>query len=223
MTLIELYNLGNYILRDDVRGMSCTPEQFELLVNTNQIRYFQELYRNYERTQEMTDSLRIFKEVIDQDDITVISSAYFVLPSDYFHFSTMSYIGSGGEYYPFDMVTKDQAIMRRASTLTAPSTTYPICYEFNGNMYLYPYSSTLDWQMTYLRYPDDVDFTYNVNDDDELEYYGESTSVSVTDGAELEWNEDDQMKILEYVLRDLGVTMNEVGIRQYAQLMRNES
>ena len=224
MTLNELYNLTNYIIRNEIRGNPCTPEQFELLINARQIDYFQKLYENYERTQEFTDSLRTFKTIVDLTDLgSVVNDEYITLPADYFHFSTMSYIDSTtGVYYPFDMVTKDQAIMRKISTLTAPSVSYPICYEFDGSLYLEPYDDDYDLQMTYLRYPDDVVFSYGINADDEFVYYDESSSVSVTTGTELEWNEDDQFKILDMVLRDLGVSLNEMGIRQYAQILLNE-
>lgn len=224
MTLNELYNLTNYIIRNEIRGNPCTPEQFELLINARQIDYFQKLYENYERTQEFTDSLRTFKTIVDLTDLgSVVNDEYITLPADYFHFSTMSYIDSTtGVYYPFDMVTKDQAIMRKISTLTAPSVSYPICYEFDGSLYLEPYDDDYDLQMTYLRYPDDVVFSYGINANDEFVYYDESSSVSVTTGTELEWNEDDQFKILDMVLRDLGVSLNEMGIRQYAQILLNE-
>ena len=224
MTLNELYNLTNYIIRNEIRGNPCTPEQFELLINAREIDYFQKLYENYERTQEFTDSLRTFKTIVDLTDLgSVVNDEYITLPADYFHFSTMSYIDSTtGVYYPFDMVTKDQAIMRKISTLTAPSVSYPICYEFDGNLYLDPYDDTYDLQLTYLRYPDDVVFSYGVNADDEFVYYDESSSVSITDGTELEWNEDDQMKILALLLRDLGVSLNETGIRQYADIIYKE-
>lgn len=224
MTLNELYNLTNYIIRNEVRGNPCTPEQFELLINARQIDYFQKLYENYERTQEFTDSLRTFKTIVDLTDLgSVVNDEYITLPADYFHFSTMSYIDSTtGVYYPFDMVTKDQAIMRKISTLTVPTVTEPICYEFDGSLYLEPYDDDYDLQMTYLRYPNDVVFSYGINADDEFVYYDESSSVSVTTGTELEWNEDDQFKIIDMVLRDLGVSLNEMGIRQYAQIMINE-
>ena len=224
MTLNELYNLTNYIIRNEIRGNPCTPEQFELLINARQIDYFQKLYENYERTQELTDSLRTFKTIVDLTDLgSVVNDEYITLPADYFHFSTMSYIDSTtGVYYPFDMVTKDQAIMRKISTLTAPSVSYPICYEFDGSLYLEPYDDDYDLQMTYLRYPDDVVFSYGINADDEFVYYDESSSVSVTTGTELEWNEDDQLEILALVLRDFGVSLNEMGIRQYSQIMLNE-
>jgi hypothetical protein len=222
MTLNELYNLTNYIIRNEVRGNPCTPEQFELLINARQIDYFQKLYENYERTQEFTDSLRTFKTIVDLTDLgSVVNDEYITLPADYFHFSTMSYI-NGSVYYPFDMVTKDQAIMRKISTLTVPTVTEPICYEFDGNLYIEPYEDSYDLQMTYLRYPNDVVFSYGINADDEFVYYDESSSVSIDDGTELEWNEDDQFKILALVLRDLGVSLNETGIRQYAEIIYRE-
>lgn len=223
MTLYELYKLTNYIIRSEERGKPCTLTQFELLVNARQIDYFQKLYKRYESTTNVMDSLQLFKTSLDQEDITIVDSSYFELPEDWFHFSTMSYIDADGKYYPFDIVTKDQAIMRRVNTLTTPTVQNPICYVLNGNMYLFPYDDTLDLHISYLRYPYGVEMSFHVNSDGEIEYYDESSSVSIATGTELEWNEDDQMKILQYILKDLGVSLSDEGIYKYAIMLQNES
>lgn len=249
MTLIELYNLTNFIIKDKSKGSTLTPGKFEDLFNRRQLDFFQEQYALFEATTSITDILRIFKTIIDQDDVTVISDSYFALPSNYAHFSTISYIDSDGKYYPFDMVTKSQAIMRKSSTLTLPTTTYPICYEFNNNLYIEPYDDTLDFIFNYLRYPVDVALDYYIDTNGLLVYLeadegkdwdtgdtesdgtihtAESFSVSASYQyasltVEPEWEEKDQLKILEYILRDVGVSINEEGVYQYASISKNES
>lgn len=249
MVLSELYNLTNFIIDKDSRGTTLTPSKFEDLFNNRQIDYFQELYRLFEQTTSISDSLRTFKTIIDQDDISIISSSYFALPSNYAHFSSMSYVNADGSYSPFDMVTKSQAIMRKSSTLTAPSLTYPICYEFNNNLYLETYSASLDLLMTYLRYPNDVVLDYYIDVNGKRVFLAASegkdwnTGDTESDGTihtagsysvsasyqytslttEPEWEEYDQYKILEYILRDVGVSINEEGVYQYANILKNES
>lgn len=243
MTLSELYNLTNFIINKDNGGTTLTPENFEDLVNRRQLDYFQEEYMSYEVTTGITDALRTFKTIIDQDDVSVVSSSYFALPSNYAHFGSMSYVNADGSYSPFDMVTKSQAIMRKASTLTTPSTTYPICYEFDNKLYLETYSAALSFTMTYLRYPTDVVLDYYIDVNGGFQYLAASATHNWVAGeydsagnlktgaesqytsltVELEWNEDDQFKILEYILRDVGISINEEGVYQYASISKNES
>jgi hypothetical protein len=166
----------------------------------------------------------------------------------YFHFSTMSYVDSDGKYYPFDFVTKSQAIMRKASNLTLPTTTHPICYEFNNSLYLEPYDNTLDINFVYLRYPLPVILDYYIDTNGVYNYLeageGHNWSDGDTDSAgdthtaasasvsgyeytslttESEWNEDDQYKIVEYILRDVGISMSEGDVYKYADENKNES
>jgi hypothetical protein len=249
MTLYEQYNLVNFIVKSTEKGRTLTVVEFEDLYNRRQVDYFQEQYRMFEANTANTDILRLFKTLLTQSDISIISNSYFALPSNYFHFSSISYIDSDGKYYPFDMVTKDQVIMRKSSTLTIPSTTYPICYEFNNNLYLEPYSSTLNINFQYLRYPNNVVLDYYINTNGEVVYLEEGQGINWDDGdtdseggehsdgsfsasgsyqytsltTESEWNEDDQFKIIEYILRDVGVSMNEQGVYQFANVVKNES
>jgi hypothetical protein len=249
MTLNELYNLANYIVKVQNKGQTLTPNKFEELWNRRQIDYFKEVYRVYEATTSIADILRPFKVIIDQDDITVISNTYFELPSNYFHFSSMSYVNSDGSYSPFDMVTKSEVIMRKVGTITAPSTSYPICYEFDNKLYLEPYDNSLNLNISYLRYPTDVILDYYIDANGVYQYLGASNGHNWLDGeydsaggehnsgsvsvsgsydytsqtTESEWNEDDQLKILEYVLRDVGISVDQMGIYQYADAQKNES
>jgi hypothetical protein len=245
MTLNELYNLANYIVKVTNKGQTLTPNKFEELWNRRQIDYFNEIYYNYESTTAISDTLRPFKVIIDQDDITVIGSAYFALPSNYFHLSGISYVDSDGKYYPFDVVTKSEAIMRKSSTLTLPTTTYPICYEFLNNMYLEPYDNTLDLSITYLKYPSTAILDYYITATGVYTYLEEDTTHTWANNeydsngsersagstsldydsttTEPEWNDDDKLKVLEYILRDVGVSIDQVGIYEYANIQKNES
>jgi len=250
MTLYELYNLANYIVKVTNKGKTLTPNKFEEIWNRRQVDYFKEIYAEYESTTAITDILRPFKKLIDQGDVTVVSDLYFELPSDYFHFSSLSYVDADGSFSPFDMVTKSEALMRKASVITKPTVSDPICYELDNKLYIEPYDDSLDFHMSYLAYPQDVLFDYYVDTDGVVQYlaadayhdwvdgefdrsgneYGSgsvSTSVSGYDyqsaTVEPEWNEEDQLKILEYILRDIGISIDSMGIYEYANIQKNES
>ena len=249
MTLNELYNLANYIVKVHNKGQTLTPNKFEELWNRRQIDYFKEVYNRFEGTTGITDTLRPFKTIIDQNDVTVISDTYFALPSNYFHFSSLSYIDTDGTYIPFDMVTKSESIMRKTSFVTAPSLSYPICYEFNNNLYIEPYDNSYEFLLSYLRYPLDVVLDYYVDATGNFQYLGASSGHNWVDGeydsdgdeqtsasvsisgsyeytsttVEPEWNNDDRLKILEYILRDVGISIDQMSIYEYANMQKNES
>lgn len=255
MTLYEQYNLVNFIVKSIKKGRTLTVVEFEDLYNRRQLDYFQEQYRMYEANTANTDVLRLFKTILERTDLTIIDNTYVLLPTNYFHFGSISYIDSNGKYYPFDMTTKSQVIMRKSSTLTAPSLTHPICYEFGRptlddiKLYLEPYSATLGISLQYLRYPNDVVLDYYIDPNGAVIYLEEDEGINWDTGdtesdgtihtagsfsasgsyqytsltTESEWNEEDQFKILEYILRDVGVSMNEQGIYQFANVVKNES
>lgn len=242
MTLKELYNLTNFIVRTTKKGKPLSVSMFAEMYNRRQVDYFQELYKVYEGNISLCDSLRHFKVIKTEVDIAIVGSQYFNLPDDYFHISGLSYI-DGTNYYPFDVVTKSQAVMRKTNFLTLPSITNPICYEFDNKLYLSPYSSLLSLYFTYLRYPNDVvldyylgvDGTLNILDvgdehtwvtgdtdsNGDIRYSGGSVYVSAT--VEPEWSEEDSFRIINYILRDMGIILKDVSIYQYADMQKNES
>jgi len=247
--IVDSLELGRPHRKNQNKGQTLTPNKFEELWNKRQINYFKEIYKVYEATTSIGDTLRPFKVIIDQSDVTVIGDSYFELPTNYFHFSAMSYVNSDGSYSPFDMVTKSEVIMRKVGTITAPSTSYPICYEFDNKLYLEPYDDSLDLNISYLRCPTDVILDYYIDANGVYQYLGASSGHNWLDGeydsdgdehnsgsvsvsgsydytsqtTESEWNEDDQLKILEYVLRDVGISVDQMGIYQYADAQKNES
>jgi len=182
MTLIELYNLINFIIKDKSKGSTLTPNKFDDMFNRRQLDYFQEQYSLFEGTTAITDTLKIFKTIITQGDVSVVASSYFALPSNYAHFSTISYIDADGRYYPFDMATKSEVIMRKSSITTIPSTTYPICYEFNNNLYIEPYDNSLDFNFSYLRYPTDVVLDYYIDVNGAIIYLDAAATIEFVNG-----------------------------------------
>lgn len=249
MNLKDLYQLINFIIKKEKKSSPLTINYFTNLYNRRQLDYFQSLYKFYDSNTAISDSLRHFKKHIDNTDILIVSDSYFALPSDYFHLSTMSYVDGDNKYYPFDIVTKSQALMRKASFLTTPTSSHPICYEFDNNMYLYPYENTLDLSIDYLRYPNNVflDYYIDVNgslvyldegdthdwEDDEIDSSGtehdssESGSVSGYDYQSLtvepEWNNEDSLKIIQLMLKDVGVSITEIDMFTYASQLQKES
>lgn len=185
MTLYQIYELINFIVRDNLNGKTLTVSEFTDLWNRRQLDYFQKEYAIYESNTSITDTLRIFKSIKTDSDLSIVDSSYFVLPSDYYHFSGLSYIDGEGKYYPFDMVTKDQLVSRKASFLTTPSLTYPVCYEFNTKLYLEPYSASLSFNFTYLRYPNDVLLDYYIDNDAALQYLSASQTLTLVTGQTL--------------------------------------
>src|SRR6056297_385902 len=242
MTIYQLYKLADFILGVHRNGKGITVPNFEDLWNRRQVDYFQEVYKLYEIDTDNSDSLRLFKNILEQTDITVVSNSYFELPTNYFHYSAMTYIDDDSNCYAFDMVTKSQYVMRKASTLTAPSLTHPICYEFDNKLYIYPHSSVLDLEFQYLRYPNDIVLDFYIDSDGEQqfldsgdehvwgddEYDADGTAKSSADGThtslttESEWGGDDNLKILTYILRDMGVSMIKLDVYKQAEIQRNE-
>lgn len=144
MTNWDLFELCNFVLRKNGRSEPITPERFLLLLKQENLSYFKQLVPLYSQDQKVADSLSPFEVIEDVADLTVTTTTI-TLPTDYAHFVGMYYIKDGSTR-AYDLVTDEQWDIRLGSTITFPTTTYPICKVVNDKLYVSP-SLTIynDW------------------------------------------------------------------------------
>jgi hypothetical protein len=134
----------------------------------------------------------------------IVSNGQVSLPDDYFRLlSATAQVGS--EYYrirPCDSFTFDYL---RQSPIEYPTTEYPIL-RIIGDVVQFLPITVLYVNFIYYRVPTAPVWGYTVSEG-VMQY-------DATSSTELEWDEDDQVGIIQVLLQDLGVIVSQEQIRQ---------
>jgi len=211
----DIYNLINFTIRKDKKGQPLTLENFSLLLNTKSDEYYELLYNEYEKTQEITDSIRRFKEEKSGAQLSFTGTTI-DLPSDYAHRGYLYHKKGGTDIRDVELVDDDIFMMRQTSVIEIPSVDYPIGRFITSYIEYLP--STLDqnnFTFSYLRNPTVPFYDYYIDANGVVQYLivgathtwvtGETDSSGVvhTTGdadwnsltVELDYEEDDKIKI----------------------------
>lgn len=145
-----------------------------------------------------------------------------------------------------DLVSHAELHDRLNNAITAPSATYPICYLSNSGagspvLYLYGTSNTNYILLTYYRYPADPYFDYYTDANGNITYLtdgqasytlqagevsrdGSVAPAAVTSvSADLEWEDQDAMNILDMVMTDIAIAQSDQGVAQSSILERQQN
>ena len=246
----DILNLINFTIRKENKGNPLTRNNFTLLLKIHGDGHYEMLYDQYERTQEISDSLRRFKS--EKSGAELGFTKYTIdIPTDYGHSGYLYYKKSGTDIKPINIVDDDQFMMRQNSLIEAPSTDYPIA-RFTTD-YIEYLPTTLDqnyFTFSYLRKVTPAFYDYYIDangvtqylDEDEYHNWGEgetdssgvvhsvgSASVSVSgydyqsQTVELDFEEEDKLKVAYRILQAVGIPIDEAGVFQYAEQLKAES
>lgn len=244
----DIYNLINFVIRKDSKGQPLTRENFTILLDTNGLDHFEILYNSYERTQEISDSLRRFKSTKTGGQLSFTDSKINI-PTDYAHSGFLYYKKNGTDVKPVYIVDDDKFMMRQNSFIEEPTSDYPIARFVDGYIQYLP--TTLDtnnFTFSYLRYPISPVYDYYIDANGVVQYLAEGEGHDWEDGEtdssgvihyassgslsgyeytsltkELDFNEEDKLKVAYRILQAVGVPINEAGVYQYAEQLKRES
>lgn len=238
----DLLELINFIIRKENKGYPLTRTNFSLLLDTNGLDHYEILYDQYERTQEITDSLRRFKVTKTGAQLSFTGNTIDI-PSDYVHSGFLYYKKDGTDIKPIYIVDDDKFMMMQSSLIEIPTSDYPIARFTNGYIEYLP--TTLDqnnFTFSYLEYPTSPFYDYYLDTNGVLHYLGDgdthtfingetksdgteiSQSVSYTSQTEeLDFEEEDKLKIAYRILQAVGIPLDEAGVYQYSEQLKQES
>ena len=193
MTLEQIRNIiVNFVQLD------WSPSQFESALHYAQIKYL-------DAAIEAEKDLRQFVVKMGEGNVPLmVSGGQASLPDDYFRLlSATCQVGS--EYYrirPCDSFTFDYL---RQSPIEYPTNEYPIL-RIIGDVVQFLPETLLYVNFIYYRVPTPPVWGYTMSEG--VMQYDASSST------ELDWDEDDQIGIIQVLLQDLGVIVSQEQIRQ---------
>lgn len=235
MTVSQIYTTILHQLRKESKGLAVSPDAFTDLLRVESLALFNEYYKSFEAVQEVTDALRPFKltSALSFTADGQTQSGKSTLPVDYKHVSAIE--TTAGRRV--DIVTEEEWVERRLDSITAPSVYYPIARIAGESIFILPAGITTA-TLYYLKTPTDPFFDYYIDANGNImplavgatytlqagEVYRDGTTAGLKTSVtvELEWEDNEQIKIMEGILAKLGASMNEQLVAQLAVQNKNE-
>ncbi len=184
-----------------------TPTQIDTAVYMASKWLYNLYYQEYESNNYLSDSMSVF--LSDPTTLTLVAGKY-TIPSDFMH--ETGEISANGK--TVKRLTHAQLSQRRDSALVPPTTDYPICAFYKTFIQFYPTTLT-NVVMTYLKKP--VQPVYATTISNGRAVYDDAASVDV------EWNENDTVKITSKALEVLAQNLENPILAQYADNKSNKN
>ncbi len=206
MDINDVFNILKYRASKGGYSGYISPDDFNLLFNKAQIRYFNKLYLTYASTQRISDSLSKFVQPLASVTLT---GGVWTLPNDLIHITSVLY-----NQNPVIRVEADRLGNHLTSTYDAPSAQYPIYVQYATTAQVYPTSLT-SVQVTYLAKPQDVNWAYTINNSNPnlpRTIYNQGASTQP------KWSDVDLDAIVYLMLEDVGINLRDGELEQFAQV-----
>lgn len=243
LTNNDIFNYINFEIRKDKKGQPMTRQNLSLILDIKSQEYFEIIYDRYEQSDEMTDSLRRFKTTLAGANLD-FTGDMIDLPADYAHKGFLYHKKGGTDIRAVEMLSDDLFMMRQTAVIEAPSTSYPVARLITDYIEYLP--STLDqnnFTFSYLRYPLTAVYDYYLDAEGVVQYLTQGATHTWADDqedstgtvrssgqpdwdsltVELDFEEEDKIKIAYKILQALSVTVDETGVFQYAEQIKTES
>lgn len=242
MTLGEIHTLVNYILNKEQNGEAISPVQFNTILQATNIDYFNKKYglpeqwqpgqqlpiEAWEKTQKISDDLRMFKSVVEPMTINGTTGRA-SLPTNYVHTSSIRrtfMITQGGvpRVTEIELLPDAEFNSRLTDPIIKPSFENPIATLYGNEIEFAP-RNIQRCVFTYLRTPLQPVFDYDIVNT-EVQYLAPGqnhTNNSVlpsgtpSTSVELEWPETNHISFVSVLIGYCGINLRENQIIQYSE------
>lgn len=181
------------------------PSEIDSAIDLAQRGMFKELYKIYEATEEISDSLVPF--LSDPTTLT-LTNGEATKPTDFVHKASLT--ANGVTVEVIDQMFRG---MKEVDAICPPTILFPIAYSYNDKFVFSPTNLT-NVKLVYLKEPTIPFFAFTVVDDKIV--YNDSASIDVG------WNDIDISQLSYEALKILGITIREADIFQFGQAQSND-
>jgi hypothetical protein len=178
-----------------------TPKEIDIAVYMASKILYNEMYRFYEETDEISDSMSVF---LSNPTLLTLTSGDAQVPDDFVH--EVGYISANGKQVK--RVTHAQLAKKLQSALTPVTVDYPVCVFYSTFIRFYPTTLT-NVYMTYLKKPVEPLYAFTVSSGRPV--YDDDNSIDV------EWGQDDITKLTNKTLEILAQNLSDPALLQYAK------
>jgi hypothetical protein len=229
----KIWTIINHIARKELKGNIIAVDKRGLLLQVASRKLFEDYLEQYERTKKISKALIRFRRVKHGGDLSSEQdsdgSTMLQLPSDFGYLSSIAYKHTTYGFRPIVELADDQWYVRLSSDISTPSARNPVCRlldheEESGSDYRYwveingiDYNNRGKVRITYLKTPTEPVYAYTYDDDTDEYTYNSSGST------ELDWREEDKYRIVGIILANIGITLSNAQIFQYAKMVEAES
>lgn len=201
----ECYRLLKYRATKAGFNGNVSPNDFNLIWPRAERRHFNSQYKQYLLTQEIGESLLPFKTNPITVTIDVTGKWTKPTPNVILHMDAVRGLVDSVEIVRF---ADDRLANKLASEYDAPTATFPIYVDYETYLQFYPINLG-SAKIVYLQKLVDSKWAYTLVDDRPV--YDEDNSIQP------KWSDDDIDEISYIVLSDLGVSMRDGMVQQFAE------
>lgn len=205
-TVDEVFRLVKYRANKSGFDGNISPADFNLLFPRAEIRYFNQEYAQYAKTQRISDTLSRFMS--DPTTITIDGAGKYIFPNDMLHVDAIT-VNYQGVQYPVVKVEKDRVGAHTSSKVEPPTSQFPIYTQYKTFLQFYPLNLSTA-SLVYLKKPTATFWNYTLVNNRAV--YNPVGSVDP------QWNDTDIDNIIYKVLMDLGVNMKDGELLQFSQV-----
>lgn len=163
-TVSEIFDLIKYRANKNGFNGTFSPQDFNLLFPRAEIKLFNRLYKDYYKSQKISDALSPFMS--DPTLITGMATSgatagQYTYPSDLFHVDSLTHTINSIQY-EITRVEKDRLANHLSSAIEPPSLEFPIYTQFSTVLQFYPINLATA-TLVYLKKPRTSVYGYTLN------------------------------------------------------------
>jgi hypothetical protein len=199
-----------YIARKE-RSVFLTSAEATANLDTGQMDYFEECFKQYGINQIIHDALRPFRIYYQ---FTSDNSGIVIFPSGYLHLIGQPFTVTGSTVNGISFTNEDELPFSLTSQLRPVTNSYPIAIDTNDGFSIYPQQTQVGF-FTYLQRP--VAPFYAVVQS------GRFIAYDATNSINLQWEESYWNQIIAKALKYTGINMGEQDIYGFAEQYEKET
>ena len=237
----DILDIINFYTNKDQSGNTMKPSLFNKLLPAACHEFFEDQRKVFEATMEITNAIRHLKVTGYTPSLSIVSGmGRAAFAADYaFGDKAMYYVDGGSQHRKIEVLTDSQFNNYRNSPIRTPSTKYPIA-RFSTTYIEYLPSAITGIFFDYIKYFTNPVLDYYIDANYQIVYFtegqgdytlqaGEEGSAGQTAGTvtpltvDMDWRDEDQLKIGEKVVRAIGINIKEGELAQYAMAREQQN
>lgn len=208
-TIDECYKKLKYLANKSGYNGNLSPNDFNLIFNRAEMKWFNDQYLKYGLTKRINDTLSKVKS--DPTPISIDGQGKYTFPGTMLHESSVTHTYNGIQKL-VEEIQDDKLAGRLSSEYNAPSLEYPVYLRYSTYLQFYPITLATA-SLTYLKKPTLSEWKYTLVSNRPV--YDASTSVNPI------WSDTDVDNIINIALQDFAINMKDPQLEQSAMVKSN--